>query len=72
MNRKKQLEREVCELYCVIEAFKKNNEVVIERWTIRFGYSFEMIVSEINGKIAIYNRKYGKRFGIASYVTINV
>ena len=71
MNNKKLLEREISELQCVIQHFKNNNDVVIERWTIRFGYSFEMIVSEINEKIRFYNKRYGKRFGEKRYFYTN-
>ena len=71
MNQKKLLSNEIVELMCVINHFKKNNQVVIERWVMRFGYSFEMIVLEINEKIELYNRKYGKRFGQISFVSMN-
>ena len=63
MKTKRILTNEILELYCVIEHFRKKNMVVIERWTIRYGFTFEMIVSEINLKIDVYNRRYGKRFG---------
>jgi hypothetical protein len=70
MNNKRLLENEIMELRCVIEHFKKNNQVVIERYTIRYGLSYEMVVSEINNKIEFYNRRYGKRFGQKSLCKI--
>lgn len=63
MNNKRLLEREIIELKCVIDHFKMNNQVVIERYTVLFGFSYEMIISDINDKVELYNRRYGKRFG---------
>ena len=63
MTYKKQLEMEMMEMTCVINHFENGNEVVISRWTERFGYTLEMIVNEFNELVDTYNRKYGKRFG---------
>ena len=63
INNKKILSNEISNMYCVIQQFKTNNPVVIERWTNRFGYTYEMIVNETNNLIQQYNKKYGKRFG---------
>ena len=63
MNNKNILSREIGEMVCVVKHFNNNNSVVIERWTERFGYTYEMIVNETNALIQQYNKKYGKRFG---------
>lgn len=63
MTYKKQLEMEMMEMSSVINHFENGNEVVISRWTERFGYTLEMIVNEFNELVDTYNRKYGKRFG---------
>jgi len=47
----------------VIKHFEKGNEVVISRWTEKYGYTFKMIVDEFNQVVQNYNKKYGKRFG---------
>lgn len=72
MTYKRQLKREISDMYCVIHHFEKNNQVVIERWTIMFGYTFNEIISELNEMIDVYNRKYGKKWGIINgYTKLN-
>jgi hypothetical protein len=63
MTDKKQLENELTNLKCVINQFENNNQVVINRWTNLFGYTFDMIVNDFNELVKVYNHKYGKRFG---------
>jgi hypothetical protein len=63
INNKKILSNEISNMFCVIQQFKTNNLVVIERWTNRYGYTYEMIVNDTNNLIQQYNKKYGKRFG---------
>ena len=72
MNNKRILTNEISEMYCVIQHFRNNNDVVIERWTNRFGYTYEMIVNETNNLIEQYNKKYGKRFGSRKIISIFV
>jgi hypothetical protein len=64
MNNKRILERQISDMYCVIYHFNKKNEVVIDRWTIQFGYTFDDIILELNELIDLYNKKYGKRWGM--------
>jgi hypothetical protein len=64
MSYKRYLENQICDLGCVINQFKKNNEVVIERWTLRYGYTYSDILKEMDDLISLYNRKYGKRWGM--------
>jgi hypothetical protein len=69
MTYKRQMERQIQDMYCVIYHFEKNNQVVIERWTNQFGYTFNEIISELNEMIDEYNRKYGKRWGMLNRFT---
>ncbi len=72
MTYKRQLNREISDMNSVIYHFEKNNQVVIDRWTIQFGYTFDEIVSELNEMIDVYNKKYGKRWGVINkYTKIN-
>ena len=64
MTYKKYLRNQICDLGCVLNQFKKNNEVVIERWTLRYGYTYSDILKEMDDLISLYNRKYGKRWGM--------
>jgi len=64
MTYKRQLTNQIEEMYCVIQQFEKNNEVVIERWTIKYGYTLDKIIIDLNETINLYNKKYGKRWGI--------
>ena len=68
INNKKILSNEISNMFCVIQQFKNNNTVVIERWNNRFGYTYEMIVNETNNLIQQYNKKYGKRFGCRTII----
>jgi hypothetical protein len=72
MTNKRRMEREMSDLYCVIEHFRKNNQVVIERWTKMFNYSFSDIVLEFNENVDLYNKKYGKRWGMLRRITENL
>jgi len=63
MTYKRQLQMEMSEMAMVIKHFEKGNEVVISRWTEKYGYTFKMIVDEFNQVVQNYNNKYGKRFG---------
>jgi hypothetical protein len=70
MTYKRILQNQIQDMYCVINQFNNNNPVVIERWTNRFGYTYEMIVNETNDLIQEYNKKYGKRFGCINLISI--
>ena len=71
MTYKRQLERQIQDMYCVIRQFENNNQVVIERWTKMFEYTFEEIIFELNEMIDLYNKKYGKRWGDIKHYKIN-
>jgi hypothetical protein len=72
MTYKRQLTNQIEEMYCVIQQFEKNNEVVIERWTIKYEYTLDKIILELNEMIDLYNKKYGKRWGMVSrYIKID-
>jgi hypothetical protein len=64
MTYKRKLTIVLDEMYGVIYHFEKNNQVVIDRWTIQFGYTFDEIISEYNEMVDFYNKKYGKRWGM--------
>ena len=72
MTYKRILKNQISEMRCVIDYFNEKNDVVIERWTNRFGYTYEMIVNETNDLIQEYNKKYGKRFGSINLISIFV
>lgn len=63
MTTKKSLQNEITEMVCVINHFKKGNDVVINRWVNQFNYTYQMICDETNILIKEYNKKYGKKFG---------
>jgi hypothetical protein len=64
MTYKRQLTKQIQDMYCVVRQFEKNNEVVIERWTIKYEYTLDKIILELNEMIDLYNKKYGKRWGM--------
>lgn len=65
--KKKQLERQLSDLFAVISQFEKNNMVVIERYN-NWGISLEELIEERS----VLLEKYTKRWGFLSKKNILV
>lgn len=67
MKTKREIKYEMGEQTAIIQHFNAKNPVVINRYENMYGITLEMLVEEANEVITLYNRKFGKRFGMAHY-----